>query len=128
VSVANPEDVARTLFAAYGAGDVQTMRTCMADDMVGWITNADGGVDRTEGAEAYVARLPDLTGVESETRITQVLRVDEERAMTMIAIRATRLCRGLQNYAAFLARVVDGRVAELWMVEAQPVYSDEFWS
>jgi len=23
---------------------------------------------------------------------------------------------------------LDGRVAELWMVEAQPAYSDEFWS
>jgi hypothetical protein len=34
----------------------------------------------------------------------------------------------LHNYAAFLARVADGRVVELWMVEAQPAYSDEFWS
>jgi hypothetical protein len=44
----------------------------------------------------------------------------------------------LENYAAVLARVaedqvveervVDARVAELWMMEAQPAYSAEFRS
>ena len=48
--------------------------------------------------------------------------------MTMVAIRATRRGLDLHNHAAFLTRVVDGRVAELWMIEAEPAYSDEFWS
>ena len=30
--------------------------------------------------------------------------------------------------AAFLTRVVDGRVQQIWMVDALPAYSDEFWS
>jgi hypothetical protein len=29
---------------------------------------------------------------------------------------------------AFLAQLQDGRVARLWMVDALPAYSDEFWS
>jgi ketosteroid isomerase-like protein len=128
VSGPSPEEVARSLFEAYAAGDLAAVRACLADDMVGWITNREGGVDRTEGADAYVARLPDLTGAELDARITQVLGIDDERALTMVAIRATRRLRDLQNHAAFLARVVDGRVAELWMVDAQPEYSDEFWS
>lgn len=32
------------------------------------------------------------------------------------------------NHAAYLSRVQDGQVTELWMVEALPAYSDEFWS
>jgi ketosteroid isomerase-like protein len=126
--MSTPERVARKLFESYAAGDVDAMRSCLADDLVGWITNRDGGVDRTDGADAYLSRLPDLSEAEMEARITQVLGIDDERAMTMVAIRATRRGLDLHNYAAFLARVVDGRVAELWMVEAQPAYSDEFWS
>ena len=33
-----------------------------------------------------------------------------------------------QSFAAFLAQVSDGRVTKLWMVDALPAYSDEFWS
>jgi len=128
VSVARPEQVARTLFEAYAAGDLATMRGCLTDDLVGWITNRDGGVGRTDGADAYLSRLPDLSEAELEVGITQVLGIDDERAMVMVAIRATRHGKDLHNYAAFLARVEDGRVVELWMVEAQPAYSDEFWS
>jgi hypothetical protein len=29
---------------------------------------------------------------------------------------------------AFLARIRDGQIAQLWMVEAQPAHSDEFWA
>ena len=128
MSTAGPESVARRLFESYAAGDIDAVRACLADDLVGWITNRDGGLDRTDGADAYLSRLPDLREAELEARITQVLGVDDERAMTMVAIRATRRGLDLRNHAAFLARVVDGRVAELWMVEAQPAYSDEFWS
>jgi ketosteroid isomerase-like protein len=128
VSAADLESLAKKLFGAYGDGDLDTLRSCIADDMVGWVTNAEGGVDRTDGADAYMARLPDLGEAELQTRITQVLGIDEERVMTMIAIRASRKGRDLENFAAFLARVRAGRVAELWMVEAQPAYSDEFWS
>jgi ketosteroid isomerase-like protein len=48
--------------------------------------------------------------------------------MTMVEIRADRAGRQLHNFAAFLARVSGGRIAELWMVEAEPASSDEFWA
>ena len=46
----------------------------------------------------------------------------------MVEIQAEREGRRLHNFAAFLADVDDGRVSRLWMVEALPAYSDEFWS
>ena len=75
-----------------------------------------------------MARLPDLSEAQLKASVTQVLGIDEERVMTMIAIRAERQGKSLENFAAFLARVSGGQVAELWMVEAQPAHSDEFWS
>ncbi len=60
--------------------------------------------------------------------MTQVLEVDDRHALAMVEIRAARGGDRLLNRAAFLARVEGGRVTHLWMVEAQPVHSDEFWS
>jgi hypothetical protein len=67
--------LARRFFEAYGNGDLAAVSSALADDVVAYVTNADGGA-----------------------------------------------------FASFLARVRDGRVTKLWMVEAHPAESDEFWS
>ncbi|HEY1317387.1 MAG TPA: nuclear transport factor 2 family protein [Gaiella sp.] len=122
------ERLARAFFGAYGEGDLETVRALLAEDAVVYVTNAEGGVDRVAGRDRAMARLPDLTGAEWSTQITQVAVVDEERVMTMIEVRAARKGKELHNYAAFLARVSAERISDLWMVEALPAYSDEFWS
>jgi ketosteroid isomerase-like protein len=122
------ETLARRFFGAYGDGDLATVRALLADDLTSYVTNAGGGVDRVEGADAYVARLPDTSGVDLSVEITQVVEIDAERVMTMVEIRADRDGRKLHNFAAFLARVSAGLIAELWMVEAEPATSDEYWS
>jgi ketosteroid isomerase-like protein len=48
--------------------------------------------------------------------------------MTTIEVKAERKGRTLHNFAAFLAHVSEGKVAQLWTVNAKPAYSDEFWS
>lgn len=126
--MAQLEDLARHLFDGYGRGDLDAMRAVLASDMVAHITNASGGTDRVEGVDGFMARLPDLTGASLTTSITQIAAVDDERVMTMIEIKASREGKELHNFATFLARVVGGHVKELWMVEARPAYSDEFWS
>ncbi len=123
-----PEQLARDLFGAYAEGDLDTVRSLLADDVVTYITNADAGVDRVEGADGFMARLPDTSEAELDVGITQVVPIDDERVMTMVEIRAERRGKTLHNFAAFLARVAEGRIAELWMVDAKPAYSDEFWS
>ncbi len=123
-----PEQLARDLFGAYAEGDLDTVRSLLADDAVTYITNADAGVDRVEGADGFMARLPDTSEAELDVAITQVVPIDDERVMTMVEIRADRRGKTLHNFAAFLARVAEGRIAELWMVDAKPARSDEFWS
>lgn len=47
----------------------------------------------------------------------------------MVEFKAERKGRTLHNHAGFLARFDgDVRIDELWMVDALPAYSDEFWS
>ncbi len=128
MSAAGLEQLARRFFGAYGAGELETMRELLASDAVSWITNAEGHADRVEGREGFMARLPETSDATLSTKITQVLAIDRCRVLTAIEIKAERGGRTLHNFAAFLARAEDGRIAELWMVEARPAYSDEFWS
>ena len=123
-----PAAVARQLFESYAAGDLDGFRSLLAEDLIGYVTNAEAGVDVVEGREAYLARLPDLAATGGILTVTQVLGIDSERALTMVEIRAEREGRSLHNFAAFLTRVVDGQVRQIWMVDALPAYSDEFWS
>jgi ketosteroid isomerase-like protein len=128
MAMVTPEQVFRAMVAAVGAGDRDAMRGLLADDVVAYVTNAAGSVDRVEGADAYVARVPDVSGADYSADVTQVVSVAPGQVLGMVEIKAERKGRTLHNHAAFLARVADERIAELWMVEALPAYSDEFWS
>ena len=83
----------------------------------------------SEAADAYVARLPNLTGATYAATVTQAVEVAPTQVLAMVEIKAHRKDRDLHNHAAFLARFdADDRIDELWMVDALPEYSDEFWS
>jgi ketosteroid isomerase-like protein len=122
------EDLARGFFGAYASGDRDSAAALLADDVIAYVTNAEAGVDVVRGRDEYMRRVPDLGGAAGSLEITQVLEIDAERVLTMVEVRARRREMELHNFAAFLARVRDGRIAELWMVDAKPEYSDRFWS
>ena len=122
------EDLVRGFFGAYGRGDRASAAALLADDVVSYVTNADAGVDVVRGRDEYMRRVPDLRSADGSLEITQVVAIDDERVLTMVEIRARRAEMELHNFAAFLARVRGGRIAELWMVDARPEYSDRFWA
>ena len=123
----DPAAVMRRLIEAFSAGDQDAMRSRLAEEMTAYVTNAEGGVDRVDGREAYVQRLLALKAPELSIDVTQSATVAPDQSLTMVEIRAEREGKSLHNFAAFLTRVQGGEVVELWMVEALPEYSDEFW-
>jgi ketosteroid isomerase-like protein len=118
----------RAFFEAYGRGDGDAVRDGLSPGLVAFVTTAGGAADRVEGRDAYLARLPDLRAAGGSLKVTQVLEVDEDLVLAMVEIRAERRGDRLHNHAAFLARLADGRITRLWMVEAQPAHSGDFWS
>jgi hypothetical protein len=122
-----PEKVVRSFVEAFSAHDEEGMRTVLADDVTAYVTNAEGGVDPVHGRDAYVRRLLALKAPALEIDVTQSVTVAPDQTLTMCEVRAERNERTLHNFAAFLATIVDDQVVELWMVEALPAYSDEFW-
>jgi len=93
--------LARDLFEAYGGGDLETVRSLLAEDLTAYITNADAGVDQVEGRDNFMSRLPDLAGAELSTAITQIVAIDEERVMTMLEIKAERRGRDASQLRCF---------------------------
>ena len=122
-----PAATLRGLIAAFSAHDAPAMRATLADDLTAYITTADGGVEPVHGADDYLRRLLALQAPSLSVTVTQSVTVAADQALLMVEIRAERNGRTLHNYAAFLATVHTSRISELWMVEALPAYSDEFW-
>jgi ketosteroid isomerase-like protein len=129
---ANPVvGVVERFLAAFDAGDLAAMRGCLADDAVAYVTGPDGAPLPVAGADGYVAAIEamDLPSARySVTRTQAPVPVDDDLVLVMVEVRAHRDGRDLHNFAAHLARVVDGRITRLWMVEAKPAESDAFWT
>ena len=123
-----PEDVFVAMIEAFDAGDTDRMGALLADDVVAYVTNAEGSADRVDGRDAYLARMPDVRGAEYTVTVTQSVAVAAGQVLAMVDVEAAREGRTLHNHAAFLATVRDGVITEVWMVDALPAYSVEFWS
>jgi len=126
--VSEIEARAREFFDAYGRGDLDAVRAALDPELVSYVTNADGGADVVSGRDEYMQRLPDLHAAGGSIGLTQVLGVDDRWVLAMVEIRAEREGRSLHNHAGFLLELSDSGIARMWMVDALPEYSAEFWS
>jgi len=126
-----PAAVASRFLEAFSAADFEAMRALLGEDLVAYITNADGGMDEVEGREAYLSRVEamDLASARFSIELTQPpVTVDSDRVLVMVEVRARRGGRSLHNFAAHLLRIAGGRITDWRMVDTKPAESDEFWS
>jgi ketosteroid isomerase-like protein len=127
----DPAAIARRFLAAFSAADFEHMRAMLAENVVAYVTNGDGGVDEVKGRDAYLARIMamDLPGARFSVELTQPpVVVDADQVLVMVEVRAERGGRFLHNFAAHLLRVSGDRITEWRMVDAKPAESDDFWS
>lgn len=114
---------------AFGRADLDGMRARLADDFVGHVTTADGGT-REAGPDEYVAAVAamDVPTANLRLAVPNVVEVEPGRVLVMVEVHAARGGRTLHNFSGQLLTVRDGRITELWMVDALPEESDRFWS
>lgn len=126
-----PTVVVSRFLEAFSAADFGAMGTVLDDDLVAYITDGDGEVDRLQGRDAYLGRIEamDLRSAQFSVTPTQApVSVAPDQVLVMVEIHAHREGRSLHNFAAHLLRVADGRITEWRMVDAKPAESEEFWS
>lgn len=126
-----PADVATSLLRAFNDGDLDRMRELMDPAMVAWVTDASGEAEAVTGADAYLDRIAamDLSAVKYRVSPTQSpLVIEDDLVLLMVEVHAERDDRRLDNFAAHVLRVADGRVTEWRMADAKPAESDRFWA
>jgi ketosteroid isomerase-like protein len=130
VQILDAETVTRRFVRAFADADFAALRSLLADDAHAHITNAQGGVDRVDGADAYLVRVAamDLASAALTITLTQLTCIAPEQVLAMVEIRASRRGRALHNFAAHLLNIRAGRIRQMWMVEAKPAESAQFWS
>lgn len=125
------EAIVERFLAAFSAADFDAMRELLAPDLVAYVTDAAGDVDRVEGRDGYLSRIEamDLPAANFRVELTQrPVATGPDLVMAMVEVHAERGGRTLHNFAAHLLRIADGQIAEWWMVEAKPAESDAFWA
>ena len=126
-----PADVATRLLRAFNDGDLGRMRELMDPAMVAWVTDASGASEVVTGADAYLDRIGamDLPAVRYRVGPTQSpVAIEDDLVLLMVEVHAERDDRPLDNFAAHVLRVADGRVTEWRMADAKPAESDRFWA
>ena len=126
-----PADVATSLLQAFNDGDLERMRQLMDPAMVAWVTDASGASEVVTGADAYLDRIAamDLPAVRYRVGPTQSpVAIEDDLVLLMVEVHAERDDRRLDNFAAHVLRVADGRVTEWRMADAKPAESDRFWA
>ncbi len=122
-------DAMRQFVAAAQSGDTASMRSLMDDQFVGYITTAEAGV-RSANRDEYVASIEamDVGSAALRLDVPNIVAIPPDGVLAMIEVHAHRSGQSLHNFSGQLGRFTNGRLRELWMVEALPARSDEFWS
>ena len=123
------EDLIRSTYAAFAAGDLQAVGESLADDIV-WHSLGHGRLSRDytgrEDVFGLFGTLFEETGGTFRIELHDVL-ANDQRAVALTTNRGERLGRTLVYDEAAVFRVVDGKIAEAWLyVDDQEAHASFF--
>jgi ketosteroid isomerase-like protein len=123
------EDLVRRGYAAFGAGDLDTIRELFADDIV-WhspghnqISGDFRGMDEVLG---QFGKIFELTGGSFKLELHDVL-ANDEHAVGLIRATGDVQGRHLDDNTVQLFHIRDGKVTESWIYPGDPEATDAFW-
>lgn len=126
--LSNAEKIVNNFILSFSSGNTEQIASFLSEKMTGYVTNAEAKANKTVGREAFMATIPcDIETVKPEVKITQILSVKRNLILVMVEVNAQRKGKQLHNHAAFLIRIKLKKIDEIYMVDALPKYSDEFW-
>lgn len=124
------EQAVLDLIRDFAVGDSEAVQRRLASDLVAYVTEPDGSTRQVEGAANYAAIVDGMDPASAALRIDvpQITTVGDELVMAMFEIHAERYGRTLHNFSGQLFRFAGDEIDRIWMVEALPRASEEFWS
>ena len=118
------------LVQAFAGGDSAAVKSRLADGLVAHVTPSDGSTRQVVGSANYAAIVDamDPLSANLQMEIPQIMTIEPGLVMAMFEVHAARYGRRLHNFSGQLFRFDGDVIDRIWMVEALPRESDEFWS
>lgn len=124
------EALLRKGYEAFSKGDLDTVRTIFADDIVWHVGGRSPlagnykGIDEVFG---FFGKTIELSGGTLKLEIHDIL-ANDEHAVALVSSRAERGGKRLADNGAHIFHVKDGKVIEFWAHPQDAYADDEFWS
>lgn len=123
-------ELLRRGYAAYGAGDMDTINELFADDVVwhiGGRSALSGDYEGKEQVFGFFAKLLELSDGTSKVEVHDLLASDDH-GVAVVKESATRGGSSHEGNAVHVFHLRDGRVTEFWDAQTDQYAADEFWA
>lgn len=124
------EQLLRRGYAAYSAGDIDTVNEIFADDIT-WHNAGygplSGDLKGKEQVFAFFARLQELSGGTSRIEMHDLL-ANDTHAVALVRQTAERSGRRLDEIATHVWHLSGGKAVEFWGTAYDQRGDDEFWA
>jgi len=116
-------------YAAFGAGDLDTVRSLLAADVVWHNTGNNHLAGDYTGVEATIGLFLKLFEESSGTFKLEVHDVlaNDDHAVALVTVSASRGDAGFTSRAAHVVHVRDGKLTESWFFGEDQAAGDAFW-
>jgi uncharacterized protein len=123
-------DLMRRGYAAYQAGDMDTINSLFADEVVWHVAGRSqlaGDYTGKEQVFGFFGKLQELSQGTSAVEVHDLL-ANDDHGVAIVTESATRNGRSHQGRATHVLHLRDGKVTEFWDAQVDQYAADEFWS
>lgn len=122
-------EIAERAWQAVAEADVEALEALWTPDIVWHVTASNPWTGDHVGREAVLDYLAEVgeAGEAYEAHVEDILASDS-RVLILSRVSARRGDRTLDTQQGMLARIEDGRIAEVWTLPLDPAAPRAFWS
>lgn len=123
-------ELLRRGYAAYDAGDMDTINELFHEDVVWHVAGHSPNSGDYKGKEqvfGFFAKLMELSDGTSKVEVHDML-ANDEHGVVLVKESATRKGRSHEGQATHVFHLRDGKVTEFWDAQVDQYAADEFWS
>lgn len=123
-------DLLRRGYAAYGAGDTETMNELFHDDVVWHVAGRSAIAGEYKGKEQVLGLFGKIAELSDGTAKIEVhdFLANDEHGIALVKESATRNGRSHEGNASHVFHIRDGKVTEFWDAQVDQYATDEFWA
>jgi ketosteroid isomerase-like protein len=124
------EELARKGYKAFAAGDIETVKGLLADDVLWHIPGRSPLAGDYKGRDevlGFFAKIAERSGGTFKLDVHDVL-ANDEHAVVLVVAKAERAGKRLNEPLVHVSHIKNGKITEFWAHPSDQYSGDEFWS